>query len=157
MIDKNSKHQLEVNLLSNENDELDSEIQIVHVTVDQDSTCKFFIKKLFKIISIILPFTMIAGVISELLLLINVYSSNTGFFIISSLFLILPLSMVSCTIGCCSWFNAINVSMDGVDFNLLHCLMCIPILNIPLISTYAKISSHVSPQHLAHLSLIDAL
>eukprot|EP01084_Bolivina_argentea_P153406 267485_1 len=160
MLNSSGDDPLQIQLLSESQsyDRDSSGIQIEHnVSDNKDSRCKLFIKILWKMTSIALSFTMIATIVSELLLLINVYSSNTGFFVLSTLFLVVPLAMVSCTVCVCSWFNAINPNMDRVDYNLLHCLMCIPIINIPLVSTYAKISTHVSQEHLAHLALIDAL
>eukprot|EP01084_Bolivina_argentea_P061598 112599_1 len=99
-------------------------------------------EKAWEILSVFLSFLLPATIVSEILLLINIYSqSDTIFFALSCLFLSIPL----CTASFAIWFVALmqhgRMKMyRTLPYDWRLKLFYIPIINIPLYISYSKLA-----------------
>eukprot|EP01084_Bolivina_argentea_P135300 238443_1 len=88
---------------------------------------------LWRIISSCLSYTIVWSIISEILLLVNVYSqTDPTFFTISCIFLTVPIAMASCSLCVLSACPANNSQFPLMNSqNKCCCIQYIPFINIP--------------------------
>ena len=97
-------------------------------TCKADQTCLSLIfSSIWTMIKFVISYSLIYSIISEVLLLINIYSSDPLFFGLSISFLIIPLLFVSCMT--CYWYHDDKNEFD--EFPASQLLYC-PIINIAI-------------------------